>query len=448
MAFKTIYISNVLESFYRSYDQLPPDEKKGWFEYDFLEANRALLYGADDKVVVTSYPINPEHQKYVCGIMDWQNVLNLYPEKPTPSISQDLGEGQLGVELIKIIQENPGIELVQYRSTGDFHNLVAKLRRKGLRFNTPELISDKDEFIVNYYNTKRGFRHLWSGVLGLKREGINIPEGFITGNVEEALDAAWWFRSHNRSFVVKYNRGVQGMGIVLNRYMEFSENKQQFLEQLKLKLSESIWAEPAVVVEELIEPDPQNLGGSPNVEFMIKADGKVEFSYPCEQILEDGKKFIGVYIHPELIKRPQMLSAREAGERFGEALSRQGYRGCFDVDMVIDKQGQAYAVEANLRRTGGTHAHEAALALLGKDYWQKHHVYILDLKLKEPLDYAKFKELTFDLWLKQKGSEGLFLANPDLMTVKVLVPIIIANSSEKVRQLETELKKRLQGILL
>jgi len=318
----------------------------------------------------------------------------------------------------------------------------------GLEFETPELLSDRDEFIVNYYNTKRGFRHLWSGVLGLKREGINIPEGFIAGDLEEALAAAWWFRSHERSFVVKYNRGVQGMGIVLNRYHEFSQNKTQFVEQLKLKLSGSIWSEPAVVVEELIEPDPHNLGGSPNVEFMIGPGGQVNFSYPCEQILEEGKRFIGVYIHPELMKHPQMVAAKAAGQQFGMALAAQGYRGCFDLDMVIDKHGQAFAVEANLRRTGGTHAHEAALALLGPNYWESYHVYILDLRLKEPLSYAKFKELTCDLWLKTKGKEGLFLANSEMLAVKMLVPIIIADSGEAVKALESELKKRLRSVLI
>jgi len=448
MALKTVYISNVLESYYRSYDQLPEKEKQGWYEYDFLEANRALLYGEDDKVVVTSHPINKEHLKYICELTNWKNVKNLFPETPSPAISRDLEQGDLGKEFERLVRANPGVNLVQYRSTGEFHHLVKSLKEKGLQFNTPELISDQDEFIVNYFNTKRGFRHLWSGTLGFTGEGIRIPEGFITGNVEEALDAAWWFRSHNRSFVIKYNRGVQGMGIVLNRYQEFSESKSAFLEQIKLKLTESIWTEPAVVVEELIEPDVKNLGGSPNVEFMIKADGQVEFSYPCEQILEDGKKFIGVYIHPELLNKPQMLSAREAGEQFGRALADYGYRGCFDIDMVIDKSGQAYAVEANLRRTGGTHAHEAAVALLGDDYWKTHHVYILDLKLRETLEYPRFRELTEDLWLKEKGSEGLFLANPDLMKVKVLVPIIIASSSAKVRELESELKKRLERVLL
>jgi len=443
MGLKTIYISNVLESFYRSYDRLPSAEKQRWYEYDHLEANRALLYGADNKAVVTSYPINSEYQKDICGIMGWKNVLNLFPKAPSVSISQDLEQGELAQSLVRIIAQNPGIALVQYRSTGEFHALVAKLRQRGLQFETPELISDRDEFIVNYFNTKRGFRHLWSGVLGLKREGINIPEGFITGDVVEAAEAAWWFRSHNRSFVIKYNRGVQGMGVVLNRVLEFSENKTQFLEQLRLKLSESIWKEPVVVVEELIEPDVHNLGGSPNVEFMISSEGRVNFSYPCEQILEEGKKFIGVYIHPELIKRPEILAAREAGERFGEALAQQGYRGCFDIDLVLDTQGHTYAVEANLRRTGGTYAHEAAVALLGEEYWKKHHVYILDLKLKAPLPYIKFKELTLDLGWQPTKQEGIFLANADLLSVKVLVPMIIAGSAKRVNELEKELKKRL-----
>lgn len=448
MAYQTIYVSNVLESYYRGYDQLPEAEKQAWYRYDSLEANRALLYGADNKVVVTSYPINQEYQADLSKIMSWQNVLNLFPNQPTTAISLDLANNQaLRNQLVKIIQENPGINLIQYRSTPEFHELVTFLKKYNLNFNTPELIESHNEFVLNYFNTKRGFRHLWSSVLGTARRDINIPEGFICADLAEAQEAAWWFKSHNRSFVFKYNRGVQGMGVVLNRSAEFAADRNVFLAQVKAKLTEALWQEPVIVVEELIEPDPQILGGSPNVELFITPEGKVEFSFPCEQILEAGKKFVGVYIHPELMKTPQIQAAKSAGEHFGQSLADKGYRGCYDVDMVINHQGQAFAVEANLRRTGGTHIHELAHALLGENYWSSFYIMSLDLKLNVSLTYGQVKALLAEMAWNQNNRSGVLLVNPDLLAEKILIPVLIASNKQAIEALHLKFKQTLKSYL-
>ena len=444
MRFKEIYISNVLESYFRGYDKLSKEEKHKWYQYDFYEANRALLYGADNKAIITSYPINPEYLTDLKQVTGWSNVLNLYPDNPQPSLSQDLHKNiKLKDQFVSLIKANPGVKLIQYRSTPEFHNLVSWLKKQKLDFKTPELIESDNEFVLNYYNTKRGFRHLWTSVLGQGRDDINIPEGFICGDLEEALEAAWWFRAHSRDFVVKYNRGVQGVGVSLNYCRDLAKEKQVFINQLKLKLTEGFWKEPALVVEELITPDPHHLGGSPNVELFVDKQAKVLFSYPCEQILENNKKFIGVKIHPELMNFPQMQAAKEAGLKLGQALAEKGYRGCFDIDMVVDKKGRAYAVEANLRRTGGTHLHELAQSLLGQDYWQKYYLMSLDLRLEQPLSYPQAKKQLGDLYWQKGASQGVLLVNPDFLNQNILIPLVIASDHHELRQKELELKKRL-----
>lgn len=444
MHFKEIYISNVLESYYRGYDQLTEAKKQKWYEYDFFEANRALLYGADNKVVITSYPINPEYLTDIKEITGWDNVINLYPDKPQPSISEDLQKNtKLKEQLVNLIKNNPGIKLIQYRSTPEFHNLVSWLKKQKLDFKTPELIESDNEFVLNYYNTKRGFRHLWAEVLGSKRPDINIPEGFICGDLNEAIEAAWWFRAHSRNFVLKYNRGVQGVGVSLNYCQDFSTDKNSFISQLKLKLKEGFWQESSIIVEELITPDPKYFGGSPDVELFIDEQGAVHFSYPCEQILEHGKKFIGVKIHPELLNYPQMKAAKLAGEKFAAVLAEKGYRGCFDIDMVVDKKGRAYAVEANLRRTGGTHLHEFSISLLGKDYYQTHYIVSLDLKLKKSLNYYEFKALFKKELYQKKLQEGIILANVDLLKINIINLIIIAKNLSQANNYLHQFKDKL-----
>lgn len=54
---KEIIVANVLEGFYKSYESLSPAQKNYWHLYDTLEANRALFYNDDDKIVITSIPI-------------------------------------------------------------------------------------------------------------------------------------------------------------------------------------------------------------------------------------------------------------------------------------------------------------------------------------------------------------------------------------------------------
>ncbi|OGK74490.1 hypothetical protein A2459_04650 [Candidatus Roizmanbacteria bacterium RIFOXYC2_FULL_41_10] len=237
------------------------------------------------------------------------------------------------------------------------------------------------------------------------------------------------------------------MGIVLNRVADFASDKTTFLQQLKSRLTETLWQEPAVIVEALIEPDSSKFGGSPNVELFINETGQVDFSYPCEQILEQGKKFIGVYIHPELLKSPQMQAAKQAGMALGKVLSDKGYRGCFDIDMVVDKEGRAFAVEANLRRTGGTHLHELAEALLGEGYWDKYYLMSLDLKLKQALSYQELKAKIEPLMLKPGQTKGIVIVNPDMLSEKILVPAIFGNSHDEVTSYSEALKKALGGFL-
>ncbi|PIV70704.1 hypothetical protein COW57_03820, partial [Candidatus Roizmanbacteria bacterium CG17_big_fil_post_rev_8_21_14_2_50_39_7] len=66
-------------------------------------------------------------------------------------------------------------------------------------------IPEEKQFILNYFNTKRGFRHLWHLSYADNPPHVQIPEGFITQNKKEAIDAAWWFKQDNESFVIKYN---------------------------------------------------------------------------------------------------------------------------------------------------------------------------------------------------------------------------------------------------
>ncbi len=444
---KQVYLSNILECYYKSYDLLPEKQRLFWRCYDTLDANRALLYGDDYKAVVTSSPINPEHLKNIFALMKWRSVINLSPKNPSSSLCQDCTLDKLLKDhLVKLIKNNPGIEIIPYRPTAEFYRLINYLEKLGLTFVTPETVSEKEIFIQSYINSKRGFRHIWSKAMPRNGDSkINIPLGFITGNKEEAIAGGWWFRQQNRAFVVKYNKGTQGIGVLFVYPTEVSALYEHFSQQMEKKLADKIWNETPIVIEELIEINKEVFGGSPNIELFIDQDGRVHPSYACEQIMAlDKKTFRGVYIHPDLYRSPLIMNTFKAGIYFGEEISRLGYHGIYDVDLVISKDQKVYAVESNLRRTGGTHIHEAAQALLGKKYYLNYYVVGEDIKLPKNVkyDYNQSYQLLNGLHFNPQAGFGFIFGNPDLLEINFLHALFIARSANDMTKLRNEVAKR------
>jgi hypothetical protein len=446
--FKTIYISNILEGYYKSYLDLPKKRRDFWIQYDTLDSNRALMYGDDNKVVVTASPILKKHFESMKTLLGWKNVINLSPEKPDYSISEDCySDAFLRKELIRIIHENPGIAIIPYRLTPQFQKLIHYLTKKQLHFTAPETIPQDKQFILNYFNTKRGFRHLWHIAQADNPPHIQIPEGFITEDKQEAIEAAWWFKMHHKSFVMKYNKGTQGIGVQMVDHKSLPTDKDEFTSHLKKLLSDKIWRGSAIIIEETVAINASGESASPSIEIYIAPDGTVSESYPCDQVLaEDKKTFRGIYIYPDLYKDPTIQHAFDAGRKFGRQLARYGYRGVFDVDLIRSNDNMMYAVESNLRRTGGTHLHELCLALLGKNYGEHNHALIEDLMLKpnHGLDYNSCTKLfTDDLYTKDKGV-GIILSNPDMLQVNILMVVLIGKDKKDIIRLRKTIARKLE----
>jgi len=442
---KAVFIGNILETYYQVYEKMPQRQKDYWLKHDWLEANRTLFYDADDKVVATSWPILETHQKEICQLMKWRNVFNLFPQSPSWSLCRDLAKNQ---QFLKLLKDNPKIALIPYRSTEEFYQLVKSLRKKGLTFTTPETVAPQETFLNLYYNSKRGFRHLWPQALAGHQLKIKIPEGFIVGDQKEALAAGWWFRQHGKSFVIKHNWGTQGTGVKMIFLSQVPKNKTAFFNYLKTQLTDKFWQTTPLVVEEFIEQNEKILGGSPSVEFFISQEKTVQPTYACEQLLEkDRKTFKGCFIYPQLNQHPLIKIALKAGIFYGEALANLGYRGFFDMDLVIAKNGQVYAVETNLRRTGGTHVHETAQNLLGKNYLRSFFVLSEDINLpkNKKFTYPNLKSGLKDYLYSPKTKSGVIFANPDMLEVKILSLFYFAPNLGSLNKLRTIIPQKLQN---
>lgn len=435
---KQIFIGNILEAFHYSYESLPQEEKDFWTKYDAYDNNRALLYGGDNKVIVTPTAINEEQLDFLAHLAEWKNVKNIFPKNYSKSICRDLMKDKdLNKKFVELLRNNPNVELIPYRHTPEFYELLAYLEENELHVSLPETIEKESKFIELYFHSKRGFRHLWEIVKDPKLK-IQLPFGFITVSKEECKEAAFWFKNKGKNFVIKYNRGVQGIGVLILEERDFARDWDTFGKQIDELITDDIWLEGGIVVEERISIDKTKLGGSPNVEMRVDHEGNVHREYACEQVIqEDGKTFMGVGMNKEVDASPHIEQAYLAAEVIGKYLAGLGYRGNFDMDLVISQENKLYAIESNLRRTGGTHIHEFCKEVLGKDYSQKHYVMSYEIKLenKDKWNYDKLNVLFKPILFDKTSQTGVIVVNTELVGVGIISLLVVEKSRDTLNAL-------------
>jgi hypothetical protein len=209
-----------------------------------------------------------------------------------------------------------------------------------------------------------------------------------------------------------------------------------------------MWDEPIIIVEKAIVANEKAKSISPSLEIYIDPKGKVSGSYACDQILASDKRtYRGIYIYPELITDPSIIKAFNAGVHFGKKLAEYGYRGIFDIDLIRSKHNEIYAVEANLRRNGGTHLHELCLALLGDQYGTHYYTLIEDVVLKKNhrLTYEKCQSLFAGSLYTHKKHSGIIFSNPDMLKVNILALVVVGKSKIQIKKLREEVDKALKN---
>lgn len=441
--FKSLIISNLSEVYYSTYKKAGAEEATRRLQYDFLEAERAVFYTGDKKVVITSVPIDTFYMEDIKKILQYTTFHNLYPTKPSHRLSFDiLKDKVLFGQVEEIIRQNPGINIIPYYATEEFFDLLTVFKQRDLKFATPETVSMKNRFIRDHYNCKVGFRKLWEKATD-EHSFVKIPQGFIIDDLPEAIEAAWWFYQHKIDFVMKYNRGTSGLGIVFYRCKDLPHNEKQFKKYLKSKHTDRMWFEESFVVEEFIDIDEQFYGGSPSIEFIVNGD--VAHSYNCLQRLGENAYFEGIFISKEVEDQSEIDFERvkENCLEFGQALADLGYKGLFDIDLVIDKKHNIYSVESNLRRTGGTHIFETARYLFGRNFRQKTVVASRDnLPVSNNIKtYSEFKNLTSHLYFTKEKGEGIIPTITSFLTIGKIGYIVFGKTSNRIKQLEKELSQ-------
>ncbi|HOG46651.1 MAG TPA: hypothetical protein PLG21_07510 [Anaerolineae bacterium] len=337
-------------------------------------ADRALFWGQDDKVVVTSLPLPLEYVAYVQQALGYKRLVNLAPRQPSTSLFEDvLHDHELWAAIVAHLQGTGPVRLIASMAAPQVHEVAAALRAAGIAVTTPECPPAARLAVRDYLDGKAGFREFFAAIQD-RVPGVRLPEGLVAAGPAEAARAAARFLGAGRGCLCKPNYSQSGVGIRMLRPGDMPGSERQIEGALRASLeTDSQMTADVIVVEELIEMDPRLGGGSPSLEMRVPADPaqEVEFMYLCGQILSPTGYFHGVEMYRELLAPELERMLEEAGLEVAREVRRRGYVGIFDMDLVAGRDGAMYAVEINTRRTGGTHAHEAAEALFGPRYWQR-----------------------------------------------------------------------------
>ncbi len=438
-----IFIANIAEIAKFLTRSMAPTEKQTEIFEDHAYSDRFLFHDQDNRLLITPLPLDKEFVTDTCQLLGFKNFLHLSPQKVGESTCEAiLADRQLLSQIIALIKANPAIKILAYAATSEFIKLVTYLRQQHLKFFTPELPLSESLWTTAFFGSKAGFRQ----ALASFNHGFpSMPRGTVCSTQEEIIA---WSKHYLRSkggVVIKANRGLAGAGLHIFKKDTLPETLTRKIENILQK--EPFLLEGPVVVEEFIPPNLKIGGGDPDVEVKVTESSAIPL-YVCGMRVTPAGVFQGIEIGKAVLPDKITQVLNETGKRYGVLLHEFGYRGFFDIDFVSSLSGEVHPIEANLRRTGGTHAFELAKRLFGPDFSHKHYLISL-LKAETPRftdqNYLSVKNAIADLLYPMKGKkEGVILTVVNYLSKGKLGYAVVGKDKKRVYEIESTFLKRLQ----
>jgi hypothetical protein len=411
--------------------------------------DRALLWRRERKVVVTSLPVEAAHLRYLQEAMGYAQLVNLSPRQPTDSLCEDiLREDALRAAIVAALRGSGPVQLVPFVAQPQVYALAEALRREGVALGLPECPARDLLWVRDYLDSKAGFRRFLAGIQP-HVQGIRLPEGGIAQDPAEAARLVARFLDQRRACLCKPNNSQGGVGFLILRPGELQGDTLALRRAVQARLeADSQMRSDVIVIEEMVEMDRSVGGGSPSLEMCVPADPArdVEFTYLCGQILTPSGYFYGVEMYDGVVSPALQRTLEAAGLSVAREVRRLGYAGIFDLDLVAGTDGNLYAVEINTRRTGGTHAHEAAEALLGPRYWERAAVICNnELAYTGPaLTYSGLQQLLGSLLFPVGGrKEGIIPTIVTSLPANRFGYLALGPTIDRARRLERDMQQRL-----
>jgi len=325
-----------------------------------FNGDQALFWVGDPKMVISSAPI--ENADYFCEKWGYEYTITASPSQFTSSISMDILRDPLLIDkIVEFASPQKRVALVPYASTKELYVLAETLQEEqGLEVLMPESPKRENLWVKDYIDSKVGFRTLATQWI---QDENSYPFGFVSPDLNHAIEMAEWFRVQKKGCVVKASAGGSGVG---NLFLPIEAMPTREIITECVKTNDFLKDDQFVVEEYIISPNKV----SPSMELFVPypENGPPKITYFCDQLFENSGRFAGMLVGKELEARPWYPKLAQTGLYIAEQLQQIGYVGYFDLDSVEDAEENIYFVEINSRRTGGTYAHEFLYHVFGSDY--------------------------------------------------------------------------------
>lgn len=407
---QTIVVANNREYFSPIDPFVPFAEKPEFVESDYDEADMDIMWLGDNKIVLTPRALDPEFVGDVSRLFGFKNIRFIVPQESGRGLSEDvIQDTERFQEVVGEIERGLSPQIIPWGHTSQFQNLLNSLSESGVSFRTPETPRPEGLWIPDYLDTKVGSRKFLLEVKQKHPElDIQVPEGFICENLEEAIEKIDHFVAQGKGVVFKANLGGSGIGVYIFREEELTDPEKRKQIEAKLR-GNQLFQKDRVVVEERIAADFNRHGVDPSVDSIVREDGSVELQAVDAMVIHhDGQDvgFYGCIGGKGLFTEEQGKQLRDFTLAVGKELSNLGYRGWYDTDYILTPEGNFYTAEVNLRRTSMAYVVDIAKVLFG-DEWESKIAFRTNDKFIRPnlngITYAQVKELLSGLMYPISG---------------------------------------------
>lgn len=425
-------------------------------ESDFDEADMDIMWHGDDKIVLLPREIDPEFTADIFQLFGFQNTRLIVPHETGAGLCEDvIADKGVFQAVVDAINESTDPQVISLGYTPQFQHLREDLRKAGAQFRTPETPTDEGIWTSDYLDTKVGSRKLMLRIRAKHPElGIEIPEGFVCDNVEEALQKVDYFLASNRGVVFKANLGSAGIGVYV--FTPESLDSPEKIGEMQRTLRENqLFQNDKVIIEERIDADFNHHGTYPSVDAMVKEDSFVEIEAVDAMAIhhtEEKVSFYGCIAGKGLFTPQQYQKLHDFTLAVGRELSELGYRGWYDTDYILATDGQFFPTEANLRRTSMCYAIDLAKLLYGEDWENIISIRTNDKFIRQNLygmTYGKLKEALVDVMYPINGiQEGVIITESvrSKFGRGKFGYLIFGDGQDRTKQIEEVLEARLEQV--
>jgi len=446
----TVYIWNMSEDVW-PFIQAISDAKARRHEISenaYLGDRELFAFSSEEHCIfITPSPITPEFFSYFQQVTGRKDITIVVPAKHTGEVCRDIENDKHVMKILKQAGKiSKRLMLVGYTTSTQLLHLVDVLRGEGITVFTSEAPEWEDAWTVNFFGSKGGIRQLAQKSSALEPD-FKMADGLICSNPEDAAKIAAKKYLKNSGVVVKTNKGHSGAGILIFRPGDLPKTYVECEQAILAKLSDdSYWKMFPIIIEDFVALNSAVGGGCPSIEFRIYKSGQIDFLYMCGMRLTKDGVFHGVEIADDVVPHKLATMMVDTGFFIAEQYREAGYRGYFDVDFIIAKNGSVFVTESNVRRTGGTYVYHLAQRLIGKEFmYQSYILSNTQGALPEGKNFtfpeimAKVSPVFFD----KKTKEGVVITSENILKQHQLSYVIFGKTKKRAIEIEEKMQQLL-----